>query len=95
MNCKKMTIKILIADDRKLFRQGLISLFTTELGILVVGDTGDGIEAVRLAAGKKPDIVIMNLNLDTLDGIGAAMRMRKAASTPEFCGQASMRSGVR
>jgi DNA-binding NarL/FixJ family response regulator len=77
-------IKILIADDRKLFRQGLISLFATELGILVVGDTGDGIEAVRLAASKKPDIIIMNLNLDTLDGIGAAMRMRKAVSTPEI-----------
>ena len=77
-------IKVLIADDRKLFRQGLISLFATELGILVVGDTNDGIEAVRLAASKKPDIVIMNINLDTLDGIGVAIRMRKAIHTPEF-----------
>ena len=82
-------IKVLLADDRKLFRQGLISLFATELGILVVGDTNDGIEAVRLAASKKPDIVIMNLNLDTLDGIGAAIRMRKATHTPEFIFMAS------
>ncbi|MBN1211525.1 MAG: response regulator transcription factor [candidate division Zixibacteria bacterium] len=82
-------IKVLIADDRKLFRQGLISLFATELGILVVGDTNDGIEAVRLASSKKPDIVIMNINLDTLDGIGAANRMRKASHTPEFIFTAS------
>jgi len=77
-------IKVLIADDRKLFRQGLIALFATELGILVVGDTNDGIEAVKLTAQKKPDVIILNVTLDTLNGIGAAMRMRKSIHSPEF-----------
>jgi DNA-binding NarL/FixJ family response regulator len=77
-------IRIVIADERKLFRQGLIALFTTEMGILVAGDTGDGIEAVELVSKNKPDVVIINLNLPTLDGIGAAMRMRKMSPAPEF-----------
>jgi DNA-binding NarL/FixJ family response regulator len=77
-------IKIIIADERKLFRQGLISLFATELGILVVGDTGDGIEAVKLASAKKPDVVVLNLHLASLNGVGAAKRMRKGAHQPDF-----------
>lgn len=77
-------IKILIVDERKLFRQGLIALFTTQLGILVVGETGDGIEAVELARNKRPDVVIINLNLPSLDGISAAARMRKLPDFPDF-----------
>ena len=77
-------IKILIADERKLFRQGLIALFATELGILVVGDTGDGLEAVKLASNKKPDVVVLNLHLASLNGIGVAKRMRKSTHQPEF-----------
>jgi len=77
-------IRIVIADERKLLRQGLIALFTTELGILVAGDTGDGMEAVELVAEKKPDLVVMNIDLPTLDGIGAAMRMRKVTPAPDF-----------
>jgi len=77
-------IKVVIADERKLVRQGLIALFTTELGILVAGDTGDGIELVELAAKTKPDVVVLNINLPTLDGIGAAMRIRKLIPCPEF-----------
>lgn len=77
-------IRVIIADERKLLRQGLIALFTTELGILVAGDTGDGMELVDLAAKTKPDVVVLNINLPTLDGIGAAMRMRKLNPCPEF-----------
>jgi DNA-binding NarL/FixJ family response regulator len=77
-------IKVVIADERKLLRQGLIALFTTELGILVAGDTGDGFEAVELVAKNKPDVVVMNINLPTLDGIGAATRMRRLTPSPEF-----------
>ncbi len=77
-------IRVVIADERKLLRQGLIALFTTELGILVAGDTGDGIRAVELVANTKPDVVVLNINLPTLDGVGAAMRMRKLSPCPEF-----------
>ncbi len=67
-----------------MLRQGLISLFTTELGILVVGDTGDGIELVELAGNKKPDVVVLNLSLPGLDGIGAALRIRELVPQTEF-----------
>jgi DNA-binding NarL/FixJ family response regulator len=77
-------IRVIIADERKLLRQGLIALFTTEMGILVAGDTGDGIEAVELAASTKPDVAILNISLPSLDGIGAATRMRKLNPSPEF-----------
>ena len=75
-------IRVLIADEQKLLRQGLIALFSTELGILVVGDTGDDMEAVELAAKKKPDVIILNMNLPTLDGISAAMRIVKLSPSP-------------
>jgi DNA-binding NarL/FixJ family response regulator len=77
-------IRIIIADERKLFRQGLIALFTTELGILVAGDVGDGLEAVALAESTKPDLAIINVDLPTIDGIGAARRMRKLTRSPDL-----------
>ena len=77
-------IRVLIADERKLVRQGLIALFTTELGILVVGDTGDGAEAVEMVRDKKPDLVIMNVDMPTLNGVSAAARMSKVVPSPHF-----------
>jgi DNA-binding NarL/FixJ family response regulator len=77
-------IRVVIADERKLFRQGLIALFTTELGMLVAGDTGDGAEAVELVAKSKPDVVILNINMPTLDGISAGIRIRKLSPPPDI-----------
>ncbi|MFH1699640.1 MAG: response regulator transcription factor [Candidatus Zixiibacteriota bacterium] len=77
-------IKLLIADERKLFRQGLIALFTKEPGILVVGDSGDGVETFELVMNKNPDVVLLNIRLPLLDGLGVARRLRKKTETPEF-----------
>ncbi len=77
-------IRIVIADERKIFRQGLLALFSTEVNILVVGDSGDGLETVDLVTRTRPDVVIINVNLPGLDGISAAMRMRKLAQCPDF-----------
>jgi len=77
-------IRTVIADERKLLRQGLISLLSKELGILVVGDTGDGLEAVEIAKSKKPDVVVINTNLPGVDGVSAAMKMRKLVPCPEL-----------
>lgn len=74
----------MIADERKLFRQGLIALFTSEPGILIVGDSGDGIETVELAKSKKPDVVLLNVRLPLLDGLGVARKLRKRKESPEF-----------
>jgi len=72
-------IRILIADERKMFRQGLIALFATELGILVAGDTGDGFDALNLAVKKKPHVLILNIDMPGLDGIGIGRRLGKIA----------------
>lgn len=77
-------IRLVIADERKLLRQGLIALFTTELGILVVGDAADGAEAVEIVTRQKPDVVVLNVDLPVLDGLGSAERMRKLTLPPEF-----------
>ena len=75
---------MVIIDDRKLFRQGLMALFTTEPGILVVGDGADGLAAVELAETKKPDVVVLNVRLPKMDGISAARRINKLVPSPEF-----------
>jgi len=77
-------IRIVIADERKIFRQGLLALFSTEVNILVVGDSGDGLELVDVVAANKPDVVVLNINLPTLDGVSAAMRIRKSPQPPEL-----------
>lgn len=72
-------IRILIADECKIYRQGLISLFTTELGILVLGDCTDGLEAVQVATEIKPDVMVVNIRMPKLDGIGIAQRLQKVS----------------
>lgn len=77
-------IRLLIADERKLLRQGLIALFTTESGIIVVGEAADGVTAVDLAQEHKPDVVVLNVRLPKLDGLSAARKMSKNFPVPEL-----------
>jgi len=67
----KNKIRILIADDHKLMRMGLISLFDVQRDMTVVGETEDGEQAVRLAGELKPDIVIMDLMMPKMNGADA------------------------
>lgn len=77
-------IRVLIVDERKLFRQGLIALFATETGILVAGETADGLSAVELAESKKPDVIVLNISLPGLDGLNAGRKIRRQPSPPEL-----------
>jgi DNA-binding NarL/FixJ family response regulator len=63
-------VRILIADDHSLFRDGLRSLLQAE-GHEVIGEAKNGNEAVALARELKPDVVLMDLQMPELDGIGA------------------------
>ena len=67
----KNKIRILIADDHKLMRMGLISLFDVQNNMAVVGEAEDGEQAVRLAGELKPDIVIMDLMMPKMNGADA------------------------
>jgi len=62
----------------------MISLFATQLGILVVGDAGDGLQAVDLIHKKKPHVVVLNMNLPGLEGAGVARRVRQMSRPPNL-----------
>ncbi|MCX5413769.1 response regulator transcription factor [Streptomyces sp. NBC_00059] len=70
-----MTIRVLIADDQMMVRQGFTVLLNAEQGIEVVGQAVDGVEAVEKAAELAPDVVLMDIRMPRLGGIDATRRI--------------------
>ena len=68
-------IKLLIADDHKMFRQGLRMLFEMETDIKVVGEARDGLEVQEMAETLEPDIILMDINMPGADGVEATRRI--------------------
>ena len=66
-----MKIKILLADDHKIMREGLKSILEKNSDMFVAGEAGNGIEAVNLAKKLRPDIIVMDINMPDLNGIEA------------------------
>ena len=66
-----MTIRVVVADDQPLLRTGFKALIATAPDLEVVGEAGDGREAVRLARAAQADVVLMDIRMPVLDGIAA------------------------
>ncbi len=71
------TIRVLLADDHAVLRSGLRLLIERQPGIEVVGEAGDGNEALARAKALQPDLVLLDINMPGLDGLAALPRIRQ------------------
>lgn len=70
-------IKLLVADDHKIFRQGIKKLLEDEADLQVVGEASDGREAVKKATELKPDVILMDIAMANLNGLEATRHIKK------------------
>ena len=73
-------VRVLVVDDQELFRRGLTMLLSTEEGIEVVGEAGDGVEGTTLAESVAPDVVLLDVRMPRRSGIEACLAIK--ASVP-------------
>ena len=73
-----MGVRVLIADDHRLFAEALEAILAGDDRIELVGVCGDGEEAVRLAGEVQPDVLLMDISMPLMDGIAAAKAIRAA-----------------
>lgn len=64
-------VRLLVADDHPVVRDGIVGMVSSDPGIEVVGEASDGAEAVRLARALQPDVVLMDLRMPGTDGVAA------------------------
>ncbi len=73
-------IRILVADDHPMLREGLVAVLSTQPDFGVVGEAADGSEVVRLARRLEPDVILLDLEMPVVDGVAALERLHEAGS---------------
>jgi DNA-binding NarL/FixJ family response regulator len=73
-------IRILVADDHPMLREGLVAVLATQPDFEVVGEAADGSETVRLAETLRPDVILLDLEMPGTDGVAALEGLREAGS---------------
>jgi DNA-binding NarL/FixJ family response regulator len=77
-----MSIHVLIVDDQELVRTGFRLFLETQPGLDVVGEAGDGEEAIERARTLRPDVVLMDIRMPTMDGVEATAKLTTGAIEP-------------
>ena len=70
-------VRVLIADDHRLFAEALEAILAMDPRVEVVGHASDGAEAVELTTRRQPDLVLMDISMPVMDGIEAAKRIKE------------------
>jgi DNA-binding NarL/FixJ family response regulator len=78
-----MTVRVLLADDQVLIRSGFAALVNSADDLEVVGEAGDGAEAVRQAGALRPDVVLMDIRMPGVDGLTAARQIAASSDLSE------------
>jgi DNA-binding NarL/FixJ family response regulator len=74
-------IRLLVADDHPMLREGLVAVLGTQPDFEVVGEAADGDEVVRIAESLRPDVILLDLEMPGTDGVAALERLLEAGST--------------
>ena len=72
-----LKIRVLIADDHRMFAEALEAILGTDERLEVAGQAADGAEAVRLAVDLRPDVILMDIAMPIMDGLQATKQIRK------------------
>src|SRR3954469_3001175 len=76
-NVNNVDIRVLLADDHAILRQGLKLLLHSQPGVQVVGEAGDGAAAIKAAQALKPDVVVMDVSMPGMSGLVATRTLKQ------------------
>jgi two-component system response regulator NreC len=79
---RRLTLRVLLADDHGIVRRGMRALLESEPGVIVVGEAADGLDALRMAEELRPDLLILDIGMPRLNGIDVAARAQKLQPPP-------------
>ena len=73
-------VNLLIVDDHPVFRQGLIDVLETDPSMTVIGEAADGEVAIEMAHEVKPDVILMDINLPTINGLQVTRKIKNQSA---------------